>query len=141
MKSNFRFFLYLLLLWFPFSLFFLRSFISQKIRLISQYARCEAKVWTLPLPWQVKASISKVFSKHIEKRLSEVYSRSCQTSETISKIVNGLQPLTIFGKISILDIWEGSKYTSAYLWSTFLFENPALSYWHPLILWFRIKPT
>ena len=101
MKSNFRFFLYLLLLWFPFSLFFLHSFISQKIRLISQCAKYEAIIRTLPPPWQVQASISftacryhllfrflqktKSSQSHIEKCLSKVYSRSFQTSETILK--------------------------------------------------------
>ena len=31
----------------------------------------------------------------------------------IAKIAEGYKPLTILAKCSILDIWQGSKYTSA----------------------------
>ena len=30
--------------------------------------------------------------------------------EHFAKIVNGFQPLTIYAKSSILDLWEGSTY-------------------------------
>ena len=42
----------------------------------------------------------------------EVYSEPCQTSkiEHFVKIVNDFQPLSIFVKRSILDIWEGCEY-------------------------------
>ena len=33
--------------------------------------------------------------------------------EFFAKIVNGFQPLNLFAKISILDVWLGSKYASA----------------------------
>ena len=82
---------------------FLHNFISQKIRLISQYAKCEAILELCLLLDNYKqaypcryhllfffSSKNKVFSKHIEKRLSKVYSRSCQISEIISKTVDGL---------------------------------------------------
>ena len=44
----------------------------------------------------------------------EVYPEPYQTSkmELLAKIVNGFQPLTIFAKSSILDVRQGSKYTS-----------------------------
>ena len=32
--------------------------------------------------------------------------------ERFEKIVNGLKPLTIFAKRSILDVWQGSGYAS-----------------------------
>ena len=32
--------------------------------------------------------------------------------ERFAKIVNGFYPLTIFGKYSILDVWQGSEYSS-----------------------------
>ena len=43
---------------------------------------------------------------------SEVYSETCQTSkiERFAKIVHGFDPLTIFKKFSILDVWQGSEY-------------------------------
>ena len=45
-----------------------------------------------------------------------VYWEPCQTSkmEVFAKIVNRLQPLTIFGESSILDFWQGSKYPFAF---------------------------
>ena len=46
---------------------------------------------------------------------TEVYSNSCQTSKVklFSKIVKNLQPLTILGKSSILDIFQSSECASA----------------------------
>ena len=32
--------------------------------------------------------------------------------EFFEKVVEGFQPLTIFGKRSILDVWQGSEYAS-----------------------------
>ena len=44
---------------------------------------------------------------------SEAYSEPCQTSKIayFEKISNGIQSLTIFTKSSILNVWQGSKYT------------------------------
>ena len=41
----------------------------------------------------------------------------CQTSKTkcLTKKVNGFQPLSIYAKNSILDIWQGSDYVSGLL--------------------------
>ena len=39
--------------------------------------------------------------------------------EHFAKIVNGLKPLTIFAKRSILDVWHGCEYTfTIYLFKT-----------------------
>ena len=45
--------------------------------------------------------------------MSEAYSEPCLRSkmELFAKIVNSFQPVTIFAKSSILDIWLGSEYT------------------------------
>ena len=52
------------------------------------------------------------------KRLTakvETYSKPCQITkrQIFWKIVNGLQPLIIFTKSSILDDWQCSEYASA----------------------------
>ena len=46
---------------------------------------------------------------------SETYSGYCQISkmECLEKVVNGFELLTIFAKLSILDVWQGSEYGSA----------------------------
>ena len=46
------------------------------------------------------------------EQLSEVYSDSCQISKMkrFAKIFNSFEPLTIFTKHSILDIWQVSEY-------------------------------
>ena len=46
----------------------------------------------------------------------EAYSEACQTSkmELFAKTINGWKSLTIFAKISILDVWQGSEYTSVF---------------------------
>ena len=45
---------------------------------------------------------------------AEAYSEPSRTStmELFMKIVNGLNPWTIFPKSSILDIWRGSEYAT-----------------------------
>ena len=45
---------------------------------------------------------------------SEAYSEPCQTSkmEVFAKIVNGFSFLTIFLKLSILDVWQDSEFAS-----------------------------
>ena len=50
----------------------------------------------------------------LEIVVSEAYSEPSQTSkiELFEKVVNGFQPLTIFEKSSILDVWQGSEYAS-----------------------------
>ena len=47
-----------------------------------------------------------------------VYPETCQSStmKLFPKIVNGFKPLIIFGKNSILDVWQGSKYASVLQW-------------------------
>ena len=46
---------------------------------------------------------------------SKAHPETCQTSkiEFLGEIVNGIQPLTISTKSSILDIWKSSEYDSA----------------------------
>ena len=45
---------------------------------------------------------------------TDMYSKPCQTSkmEQFAKAVNSFQPLTIFTKRSISDVWQGSEYVS-----------------------------
>ena len=44
----------------------------------------------------------------------EAYPEPCQISKMalFAKIVNGFQPLNIFAKNQIFDVWQGSGYTS-----------------------------
>ena len=46
--------------------------------------------------------------------IAEAYAEPCKTSkmEFSAKIVNGIQPLTIFAKSSVLEVWQGSEYDS-----------------------------
>ena len=46
---------------------------------------------------------------------SEVHSELCQISkmEHFEEIINGYKALTIFEKLSILDVWQSLKYASA----------------------------
>ena len=46
----------------------------------------------------------------------KAYSKPCLTSEMelFAKIVNGLKPLTVFTKSSILDLGQGSEHASAH---------------------------
>ena len=56
----------------------------------------------------------------------DTYSEPCETSkmERFVKIVNNFKPLTIFGKRSILDIWEDCEY--AYV----IYDiNSVFAYW------------
>ena len=48
---------------------------------------------------------------------SEATSESCQTfmMEIFVKIVKNEKPFTIFAKSSILDVWQGSEYTSEFV--------------------------
>ena len=45
---------------------------------------------------------------------TETYSELCQTSKmnSFTKTVNDFQPITIFSKSSILDVWQRSEYAS-----------------------------
>ena len=45
---------------------------------------------------------------------TDMYSKLCQTSkmERFAKTVSSFQPLTIFTKRSISDVWQGSEYVS-----------------------------
>ena len=53
--------------------------------------------------------------------ISEAYSQPCQTSkiEVFTKTVNKLKLLFILAKNSILGVWQGSKYTSAFMLELF----------------------
>ena len=48
--------------------------------------------------------------------MTEAYSEPCQTfdQELLAEIVNFWRLLVIFAKISILDVWLGSEYTSSW---------------------------
>ena len=48
------------------------------------------------------------------KRWFKAYSEHCQTSkmERFENIIEGFEPLTVFAKRSILDVWQGSEYAS-----------------------------
>ena len=56
------------------------------------------------------------------RRISEsnivAYPELRQTSqmELLAKVVNGFQPLTVFARNSVLDVWEGSEYASILKW-------------------------
>ena len=55
----------------------------------------------------------------------EAYPEPCQTSkmDCFVKIVNGLNLLTFFVRHSILDVWQGSKYTSVIYYLLIVWEN------------------
>ena len=59
--------------------------------------------------------------KHSVKQLPEVYLQLCQTSmiEPFAKIVHGFQPLTVFVKSSIFDVWRDFEYAFGYHRCTF----------------------
>ena len=50
---------------------------------------------------------------------SQAYSEPCQTSkmECFEEVVNSWKLLTYFAKLSILDVWQGSEYTSVICYS------------------------
>ena len=50
-------------------------------------------------------------------RFSEDLFKTLQTfkMESLAKIVNGFKPLTILAKLSIFDIWQGSKLASVFV--------------------------
>ena len=54
--------------------------------------------------------------------ISEAYSQLCQTFkiEVFVEIVNKLNLIFIFAKNSILGVWQGSKYSSAFMLELFL---------------------
>ena len=63
---------------------------------------------------------------YVEKTCSE----SCQTSKMalFAKLVDGWNPLTIFAKSSILDVWQGSENAFDVNWrSTYYREKHSLS--------------
>ena len=68
------------------------------------------------MQWKLYNSMSYIAGNvfFILSQMSEAYSESCQKSkmELFVKIVNGLKPLTVFKKSSILDAWQGSEYVS-----------------------------
>ena len=58
--------------------------------------------------------VNKELQQQINKFIAEAYLETSETSkmELFAKTVNGIQPLTMSGWSSILDIWRGSKYVS-----------------------------
>ena len=56
----------------------------------------------------------KVLQASILGPLSGAYSERCQTSKMkrFAKRVHGIKPLTIFAKRCLLNVWQGSEYTS-----------------------------
>ena len=58
-------------------------------------------------------------------RVSETYSEASQAPkmELFAKILEGFQPLTVFEKNSVLDVWLGSEYASEYTTTTGLKET------------------
>ena len=48
----------------------------------------------------------------ISKRILPVIEVTTTKMEYFAKILNDFQPLTILGKRSILDVWQGSEYNS-----------------------------
>ena len=59
--------------------------------------------------------------------------------ELLAKIVNGFQPLTIFLKMSILDIWVGSDSDSDYEVRNFLFIMNNKSNALTALSWMTVK--
>ena len=59
--------------------------------------------------------LNSLFWTSIFRNSSEAYSEPCETSKMdfFAKIINDFQPPNIFGKSSILDVWQGSEYLSA----------------------------
>ena len=55
--------------------------------------------------------------------IPEACSEPCQLSKMkcFTKMLNGFQPLSIFAKRSILDVWQGSEYVCAFTFKEFLF--------------------
>ena len=66
--------------------------------------------------------------------MAEAYLKLCQTSkmELFVKIWNGFQLLTIFVKRSILNIWQGSEYDSAWFTHSLPFTD---KFQHSLLKW------
>ena len=57
----------------------------------------------------------------LQKNIGKQYSGVSRTPSNISdellaKVVNGFQPLTVFARNSVLDVWEGSEYASILKW-------------------------
>ena len=71
--------------------------------------------------------ISLAYIKPRQNNLSdpEAYPEPCQTSkiDCFVKIVNGLNLLNFFVRHSILDVWQGSKYTSVIYYLLIIWEN------------------
>ena len=69
----------------------------------------------------LKKSLKEVFvSGAVTCRIPETHFESIQTSkmELFAVIVHGFQPLTIFARSFILDVWLGSEYASGFYIST-----------------------
>ena len=59
----------------------------------------------------------------------------------ITKIAEGYKPLTILAKCSILDVWQGSKYTSATIQciTDLLLQSALLRILNILLVKWRVK--
>ena len=73
---------------------------------------CRVRIFPLVL----KISVFHRIEWQPDQSCSEAYLGCSQTSVMLffpEKLINGFQLLTIFTKSSIIDVWQGSKYTSS----------------------------
>ena len=87
---------------------------------------------------QVLSSLSLLFNLYsIIKILStEAHSEACQTCkvELFAKLVTGFQPLNVFAKCSILDVWLSSEYTCEIIYAICMIKSlQTISNIHPRI--------
>ena len=86
----------------------------------------------------VLSSLSLLFNLYsIIKILStETHSEACQTSkvELFAKLVTGFQPLNVFTKCSILDVWLSSEYACEIIYAICMIKSlQTISNIHPRI--------
>ena len=87
---------------------------------------------------QVLSSLSLLFNLYsIIKILStEAHSEACQTCkvELFAKLVTGFQPLNVFAKCSILDVWLSSEYACEIIYAICMIKSlQTISNIHPRI--------
>ena len=86
----------------------------------------------------VLSSLSLLFNLYstIKVLSTEAYSEACQTSkvELFAKLVTGFQPLNVFRKCSILDVWLSSEYASEIIYAICMIKSlQTISNIHPRI--------
>ena len=113
----------------------IRSFFLVRVFLHSDWIRTDTeytdhkklRIWTLftLCELHVLLSLSLLFNFYSTIKLNEfllsteVHSEASQTSkmELFAKSVTSFQPLTVFAKYSILDVWLGSEYASEIIYA------------------------